>query len=159
MPFGRGKADKRPEDAADEAPEEMAEVGGDAPAGDSQDETGGDGSFVDSPSTEPQTPASAPQMPIEFRPSFLDEDQSSKGAPATTLAAEPPEGNAYFVSITHDGDSEIRRFDDPSAAQAFVEEILEKGTPEEHVTAFSGRKLALTVSHRPVVKLVSGQED
>ncbi|MEE8347823.1 MAG: hypothetical protein V3S20_10775 [Dehalococcoidia bacterium] len=136
MPFGRGKSEKRPEEEVEEG-----------------------SSFPDSPATEAQTGESAPQMPITFRPAFLDDDQQGKGMSARAPATELPGGDAFFVSVTQDGNSEVHRFDDPSTVQAFVEELLEKGTPEEFVTAFSGRKLALRVTQRPVVKLVSSQKD
>lgn len=136
MPFGRGKSEKRP-----------------------KEEVEGGSSLPDSPTTEAQTGESAPQMPITFRPSFLDEDQQGEGVSARAPGAKPPEGDAFFVSVSQDGNSEVHRFDDPSTVQAFVEELLEKGTPEELVTAFSGRKLALRVTHRPVVKLVSSQKN
>ncbi len=136
MPFGLRKSEKQPEGKVEEGP-----------------------SFPDSPAIEAQTGENAPQMPITFRPAFLDEDQQGEGVSARAPAAKPPAGDAFFVSVTQDGNSEVHRFDDPSTVQAFVEELLEKGTPEELVTAFSGRKLALRVSRRPVVKLVSSQKD
>lgn len=159
MAFGLGKPEKRPEDEGETIPEKALEGSEDAPAVDSQDEGKNDSSFADSPAIEAQTRESAPRRPIAFRPAFLDEDQRGEGAPATSPAAESPEGDTFFVSVTQDGNIEVHRFDDPSSAQSFVEESLDKGISEEHMTAFSGRKLALKVTRRPVVTLVSSQED
>lgn len=159
MAFGLGKPEKRPEDEGEAIPEKSLEGSEDAPAVGPQEEVENDSSFADSPATEARTGESAPHLTMAFRPSFLDENQQGEGAPATAPAAESPEGDAFFVSVTQDGGTEVHRFDDPSTAQAFVEESLDKGIPEEHMTAFSGRKLALKVTRRPVVTLVSGQED
>src|SRR4030042_2009227 len=83
-----------------------------------------------------------------------DEDETvPEEAPGGTGGA--PAADAFFVSVMQDGDSEVHRFNDPSTAQTFVEELLDKGIPEEHMTVFSGRKLGLRVSRRPVVTLFS----
>ncbi len=95
----------------------------------------------------------------EFRPDYLDEDAPRKVTAATTPAREPPEGDTFFVSVTKQDGIETHRFEDPIKAQGFVEQLLEDGLPQEEVTAFSGRKLALAVSRRPIVKLLSSQED
>ncbi len=95
----------------------------------------------------------------EFRPDYLDEDAPRKVTAATTPAREPPQGDTFFVSVTKQEGIETHRFEDPIKAQGFVEQLLEDGLPQEEVTAFSGRKLALAVSHRPIVKLLSSQED
>src|SRR4030042_105680 len=73
---------------------------------------------------------------------------SGEGAPE----AQPPKGDAFFVSVTKDGGTETHRFDGPSQAQTFVEQLLEEGVPQEEVTAFSGRRMAVRGSHRPIVK-------
>ncbi len=92
---------------------------------------------------------------MAFRPTFLDSDAPGERAPA----AQPPKGDAFFVSVTRDGGTETHRFDGPSQAQTFVEQLLEEDVPQEEVTAFSGRRMALKVSRRPIVKLVTGQDD
>lgn len=152
MPFRLGKSEKRPEKDP-EGPEGTPSADLDEHAED------GDHPVAASPTDDSRMGESAPFRPMEFRPSFLDNGEPGEAAAATTPAAQVPEGDAFFVSVTQDGDSQVHRFDDPAAARAFVEEVLEKGVPEENVTAFSGRKLALKVTHRPIVKLVSAQED
>ena len=92
---------------------------------------------------------------MAFRPTFLDSDAPGERAPA----AQPPKGDAFFVSVIRDGGTETHHFDGPSQAQTFVEQLLEEGVPQEEVTAFSGRRMALRVSRRPIVKLVTGQGD
>jgi len=94
-----------------------------------------------------------------FRPNYLEEDAPRKATATTTPAREPLEGDTFFVSVTKQSGSETHRFENPIEAQTFVEQLLEDGVPQEEVTAFSGRKLALAVSHRPIVKLLSNQED
>ena len=73
--------------------------------------------------------------------------------------AQPPRGDAFFISVTKDDGAEIHRFESPSQAQTFVEQLLEEGVPQEEVTAFSGHRVALRVTHRPIVKLVAGPDD
>jgi hypothetical protein len=92
---------------------------------------------------------------MAFRPTFLDSDTPGERA----QAAPPPKGDAFFVSVTRDGGTETHRFDDPSQTQTFVEQLLEEGVPQEEVTAFSGHRMALRVTRRPIVKLVTGQDD
>ncbi len=92
---------------------------------------------------------------MAFRPTFLDSDAPSERAPA----AQPPKSDAFFVSVTKDGGTETHHFNGPSQAQTFVEQLLEEGVPQEEVTAFSGRRIALRVSRRPIVKLVTSQDD
>ncbi len=92
---------------------------------------------------------------MAFRPTFLDSDAPGERAPA----AQPPKGDAFFVSVTKDGGTETHRFDGPSQAQTFVQQLLEEGVPQEEVTAFSGRRMALRVTRRPIVKLVTSQDD
>ena len=141
MPFGLSKSDKQPEHEGNPATEEALQGSQDAGTAD------------------PPNPGGQPKEDIPdamaFRPAFLDSDAPGERAPA----AQPPTGNVFFVSVTKDGGIETRRFDDPSEAQAFVEQLLEEGTPQEEVTAFSGRRVALKVTHRPTVKLVTGQDD
>jgi hypothetical protein len=141
MPFGLGKSDKQPEHE-DHPPTEEALRGSQG--------TG---------TADPPNPGGQPKEDIPdamaFRPAFLDSDTPSERAPA----AQPPTDDIFFVSVTRDGNTETYRFDDPSEAQAFVEQILEEGVPQEEVTAFSGRRVALRVTHRPIVKLVASQDD
>ena len=92
---------------------------------------------------------------MAFRPTFLDSDAPGERAPA----AQPPKGDAFFVSVTRDGGTETHRFDGPSQAQTFVEQLLEEGVPQEEVTAFSGHRMALRVTRQPIVKLITGQDD
>src|SRR3972149_2269249 len=94
-----------------------------------------------------------PYKRMSFRPDYLDDTAPHEGAPATAVAEiRPlPQGDAFFVSVTRDGASEIHRFDSAVEAQAFVEEQLGDGLPQEDVTAFSGRRLGVKGSHRPLV--------
>ncbi len=114
---------------------------------------------ADPPAAEGQAETAKEFRAPRFRPDYLEEDESRKGAAATTPAREPPQGDTFFVSVTKQDGIETHRFEDPIEAQGFVEHLLEEGLPQEEVTAFSGRKLALAVSHRPIVKLLSSQED
>jgi hypothetical protein len=141
MPLGLGKSDKQPEHESDPANEE-------APHG-----RQGAGT-ADQPHAEGQPQEEAPDA-MAFRPTFLDSDAPGERAPA----AQPPKGDAFFVSVTKDGGAETHRFDGPSQAQTFVEQLLEEGVPQEEVTAFSGRRMALRVTRRPIVKLVTSQDD
>ena len=99
-----------------------------------------------------------PYQRMSFRPDFLDDASPSEGATTATAVRPLPQGDAFFVSVTRDGASEIHRFDSAAEAQAFVEELLGDGVQQEDVTAFSGRRLAFNVSHRPVVKLFTQEE-
>ena len=159
MPFGLGKSDKRTEDVH-MAPKETAEGSDVAPAtgSDNGPREGDSPATTAPPATEDQATGKEYASPT-FRPDFLDEDSPRESAAATTPATKPPEGDTFFVSVTKQDGSETHRFDDPIAAQAFVEQLLEDGVSEEELTAFSGRKLALAVSRRPIVKLLSSQED
>lgn len=160
MPFGLGKSEKPTEDE-DMTPKKTAEGDEVAPA------TGSDNGARegDSPATadpradEDQATTGNEYRAPEFRPDYLDEDAPRKVTAATTPAREPPQGDTFFVSVTKQDGIETHRFEDPIKAQGFVEQLLEDGLPQEEVTAFSGRKLALAVSHRPIVKLLSSQED
>lgn len=148
MPLGLGKSDE-PADVLDEAleaeavpTEEASEGGEDSPVTDAPPSEGAreDGGRLNTPS---------------FRPSFLDEAEAS-----TPAAAHPaPQGDVFFVTMTREDGTEIHRFDDPAEAQTFVEQLLTEGMAEGEVTAFSGHKLSVAVSHRPVVKLLTNQED
>ena len=97
---------------------------------------------------------------MSFRPDYLDDTAPVEQAPATAVAeAKPlPHGDAFFVSVTRDGAAEIHRFDSAIEAQDFVEQQLEDGVGQDDVTAFSGRRLAFNVSHRPIVKLLTQEE-
>ncbi len=141
MPFSRGKSDKQPEHESDPANEE-------APHG-----RQGAGT-ADQPHAGGQPQEGAPDA-MAFRPTFLDSDAPGERAPA----AQPPKGDAFFVSVTRDGGTETHRFDGPSQAQTFVEQLLEEGVPQEEVTVFTGRRATLKVTHRPVVKLATSQDD
>lgn len=141
MPFGLGKSDKQPEHE-DHPPTEEALPGSQGAV-----------------TADPPNPADQPKEDtsdgMAFRPTFLDSDAPSEPAPA----AQPAADDFFFVSVTRDGGSETHRFDDPSEAQAFVEQLLEEGVPQEEVAAFSGRRVTLRVTHRPTVKLVASQDD
>jgi hypothetical protein len=141
MPLGLGKSDKQPQHEGDPATEEALQ--GNQAAG-----------TADPPNPGGQPEEDAPDA-MAFRPTFLDSDAPSERAPA----AQPPTGDVFFVSVTKDGNTETHRFDDPSEAQTFVEQLLGEGVPQEDVTAFSGCRVALKVTHRPIVKLVTGQDD
>jgi hypothetical protein len=151
MPFGLHKSDKQPEHESNPAKEEALEDGQGANTAHAE----GSGP---SPTSQPQTggqPQEEDRGAMAFRPTFLDSDTPSERAPA----AQPPKGDAFFVSVTRDGGIQTHRFDGSSQAQTFVEQLLEEGVPQEEVTAFSGRQVALRVSHRPVVKLATSQDD
>jgi len=151
MPFSRDKSDKQPEHESDPAKEEALESSPGAGTADPESS----GPFpADQPHAGGQPQEEAPDA-MAFRPTFLDSDAPSERAPG----AQPPKGDAFFVSVTKDGGTEIHRFDGPAQAQTFVEQLLEEGMPQEEVTAFSGRRVALRVTHRPIVKLVTSQDD
>ncbi len=158
MPFGLGKSEKRTEDE-DMTPQETAEGSEAAPTTGSDNGAREDASPVAAspPETEDQAKTDKEYRTPVFRPDYLDEDASRKGVAATEPAREPPKGDTFFVSVTKQDGSEIHRFENPNEAQAFVEQLLEDGVPQEEVAAFSGHKLALAVSHRPIVKLVSSK--
>ncbi len=159
MPFGLGKSEKRTEDE-DMAPKRTAEDSEVAPTtGSGNGAREGDSpATADPPATEDQAKTGKEYRAPTFRPDYLDEDEPRKGAAATTPAREPLDGDTFFVSVTKQNGSETHRFEDPIEAQTFVEQLLEDGVPQEEVTAFSGHKLALAVSRRPIVKLLSSQE-
>lgn len=158
MPLGLSKS-ARPEDEG--AEEEAAPQA----AFDADDETSTEDSSVagDPAPQDTDTPAgnghaeSPPYKRMSFRPDFLDD--ASPGEGATAVTTRPlPQGDAFFVSVTRDGASETHRFDSAQEAQTFVEEQLGEGVQQEDVTAFSGRRLAFNVSHRPIVKLFTQEE-
>ncbi len=153
MAFGLAKSDKQPKDE-----EEILEGSEDSPNSDDELAEGAT-AVADPPATEDQPKDATQQRSPVFRPAFLDEETPGKSATAEAEAPPPPEGDAFFVSITKDGAVETHRFDAPTSAQSFVEQLLEEGAGEEDVTAFIGRKLELRVRHRPVVKLFSREED
>jgi len=151
MPFGSQKPDKQPEHEGDPANEEAMEDRQDADSADSD----GSGPFpTDQPHANDQPQGENPDA-MAFRPTFLNSDEPSERAPA----AQEPKGDAFFISVARDDGIETHRFDGPSQAQAFVEQLLEEGVPQEEVTAFSGHRVALRVTHRPIVKLVAGPDD
>lgn len=150
MPFGLGKSEKHPDYEGDPENEDALEGGQDATAADIE---GDDPSPPDDPPAADQ-PQEESSSAMAFRPSFLDSDAPDERTPAT----QPPKGDAFFISVTRDDETEIHCFDGPSQAQTFVEQLLEEGVPEEEVTAFSGRRVTLRVTHRPVVKLVTSQD-
>ncbi|MBF8286761.1 MAG: hypothetical protein HW393_575 [Dehalococcoidia bacterium] len=155
MPFGSSKS-ARPED--EEAVQQETLDGDDEVSEDAGDGAGDAGpQETDAPANNGQTEAE-PYKRMSFRPDFLDDAAPSEGATTATAVRPLPQGDAFFVSVTRDGATEIHRFDRAAEAQAFVEEQLGDGVPQEDVTAFSGRRLAFNVSHRPIVKLFT-QED
>ncbi len=157
MPFGLGKTEKSTE-TEDTALKEDGEV---APSTGSDNGAGkGDSSTtVDTPATKDQAEEETPQRAPVFRRDYLDEEAAREGAAAATPTRPPPHADVFFVSVTKKDGSETHRFADPIEAQAFVEQLLEEGVAREELTAFSGHKLALEVTHRPVVKLLGGQQD
>jgi hypothetical protein len=151
MPFGLHKSDKQPERESDPAKDEALESGQGVGAADAE---GNGSSPADQLPAEGQPQEAAPNSKA-FRPVFLDSDAPSERAPAV----QPPKGDAFFVSVTRNGGTENHRFDGPSQAQTFVEQLLEEGVPQEEVTVFTGRRATLKVTHRPVVKLATSQDD
>lgn len=155
MPLGLSKS-SRPED---EDPVQQETANGD----DEASTDAGDGAAVvdrqatDAPAGNGQTEGE-PYKRMSFRPDFLDDAAPSEGATTATAVRPLPQGDAFFVSVARDGTTELHRFDSTVEAQAFVEEQLGDGVPQEDVTAFSGRRLAFNVSHRPIVKLVTQEE-
>ncbi len=145
MPFSLAKSDKHSKNEK-ETPKDAGEEIED-----------GDVAVADPPATDGQA-EETPRAPA-FRPAFLDEETPSQSAAATETATPPPEGDAFFVSVTRDGGAETHRFDHATEVQTFVEELLEADVPQEDVTAFSGHRLALKVRHRPVVKLFASEEE
>jgi len=155
MPFGSSKS-ARPEDedaVQQDTPDGNAEESANA------DEGAGDGDAQSAPAGNGQTEG-APYKRMSFRPDYLDDTAPHEGAAATAVAeVRPlPQGDAFFVSVTRDGVSDLHRFDSATEAQAFVEEQLGDGVQQGDVTAFSGRRLAFNVSHRPIVKLLTQEE-
>jgi hypothetical protein len=150
MPFGLGKPEKRPGEEIDPAEEETLEADQGAPAADPD---GSDPLPVDQPDATRQ-PEEAPGA-MAFRPAFLDSGTPREQGPAV----HPPKGDAFFVCVATDGETETHRFDEPTQAQTFVEHLLEEGVPQEEMTAFIGHRMALKVTHRPVVKLSTGQDE
>ena len=161
MPFGLGKSEKRTEDE-DMTPKKTAADSEVAPAtgSDNGAREGESPATADPPATEDQAQTAQEYRAPRFRPDYLDDEDAPRiGTAAKKPARERPEGDTFFVSVSKQDGSETHRFEDPIEAQTFVEQLLEDGVPQEEVTAFSGRKLSLAVSHRPIVKLLSSQED
>ena len=155
MPFGLSES-TRPED--EDAVQQETLDGDDeasADAGDGARDAGPQ--ETDAPAGNGQTEGE-PYKRMSFRPDFLDDAAPSEGATTATAVRPLPQGDAFFVSVTRDGSPELHRFDSAVEAQAFVEEQLGDGVPQEDVTAFSGRRLAFNVSHRPIVKLFTQEE-
>jgi hypothetical protein len=151
MPFGLGKSEKQPDQEGDPQNEDALEGALEATAVDTEDDD-------PSPAYDPPAAAQAQEEnsgAMAFRPSFLDSDTPGERAPAAPQVG----GDAFFISVARDDGSDIHCFDGPVQAQAFVEQLLEEGVPEENVTAFSGRRVSLKVTHRPVVKLVTSQDE
>jgi len=152
MPFGLSEP-TRPED--EEAVQQETLDGASPDAGNgAADSIAGE---TDAPADNGQTEAE-PYKRMSFRPDFLDDAAPSEGATTATAVRPLPQGDTFFVSVTRDGAAELHRFESALEAQAFVEEQLGDGVQQEDVTAFSGRRLAFNVSHRPIVKLFT-QED
>jgi hypothetical protein len=155
MPFGLSES-TRPEDE-DAVQQETLDKDDEASA-DAGDGAGDAGpQETDAPAGNGQTEGE-PYKRMSFRPDFLDDAAPSEGATTATAVRPLPQGDAFFVSVTRDGATELHRFDSAAEAQAFVEEQLGDGVPQEDVTAFSGRRLAFNVSHRPIVKLFTQEE-
>lgn len=90
---------------------------------------------------------------IEFRRTFLDSSEPAEPA----QQPRSPAGDLFFVTVNSNGANETHCFDDAAGAASFVADLLEQGMPQESVAAFSGRRVGLKVSRRPVVQLgVSG---
>lgn len=158
MPFGLGKSETRPEED-DVGKDEPFEGSEDTPV--SSDDNGAevDGSAVaEAIETDVQTEAGNSHRPV-FRPDYLDEDVARVDAAVAAPTRKLPEGDTFFVSVMKQDGSEIHRFDDVAEVQGFIEGLLGEGVPEDEVAAYRGSKLALEVAHRPVVKLLSDQED
>jgi len=155
MPFGLSEP-TRTED--EDAVQRETLDGDDEASADAGDGAGDAGpQETDAPAGNGQTEGE-PYKRMSFRPDFLDDAAPSEGAITATAVRPPPQGDAFFVSVTRDGATELHRFDRAAEAQAFVEEQLGGGVPQEDVTAFSGRRLAFNVSHRPIVKLFTQEE-
>ncbi len=157
MPFRLGKSEKRPTDDEAAVVENLegSEV---TPSGNSDNSVhGGDSAATATAPAAEDKPQGGRQRIPTFRRAFLDEAAPDEGA--APPPPPPPEGDVFFVAVTEDGTAEVHRFDDPAEAQAFIEQLLQKDVPEEEVAAFSGRRLSLMVSHRPVVKLSIDQEE
>ncbi|MCH7835646.1 MAG: hypothetical protein IH864_02140 [Chloroflexi bacterium] len=156
MPFRLGKSEQQPKDE-EAAVEENLEGSEVTPTGNSDNSVhdGDSAATATAPAAEDKPQGGRQRIPT-FRRAFLDEAVPDERAATTT---PPPEGDAFFVAVTEDGMAEVHRFDDPAEAQAFIEQLLQKDVPEEEVAAFSGRRLSLMVSHRPVVKLSIDQEE
>jgi len=156
MPFGSSKSAR---------PEDEDAIQQDTYANDEESAEAGDGAG-DGDAQETSAPAGnghaegEPYKRMSFRPDYLDDTAPREGAPATAVAeVRPlPQGDAFFVSVTRDGVPDLHRFDSAIDAQAFVEEQLGDGVQQDDVIAFSGRRLAFNVSHRPIVKLLTQEE-
>ena len=160
MPFGLSKSEKQSGDASDPAVDKSMEGSEDVATDKRAEEIkDGDTSLNDSPAAGDKAEEDAPYRRMKFRPTFLDEDGSREEKAAPPPATPPPTGDVFFVSVSRQDRTDIHHFGDADAVQTFVEGLLDEGVPQEEVIAFSGHKLALRVSHRPVVKLLSGQED
>lgn len=151
MPFRLGKSEKRPQDEESAVEETLEGSEGTSSADDS-----GSAATALAPAAGDQAETRKAYRAPDLRPDYLDEDMPrGEAAPA----ALPPDGDTFFVSVTRDGRAEVHRFGHPAEVQTFVEELLENDVAEEEVAAFSGRRLSLKVSRRPVVKLSRNQED
>ncbi len=149
MPFSLTKSDKHSKDEKETPKDADKKI---------KASTDADAAVADAPATDDEAEEETPRRAPVFRPTFLDEETPGPDTAATETATPPPEGDTFFVSVTRDGGAETHRFDNATEVQAFVEELLEADVPQEDVTAFSGRRLALKVRHRPVVKLFADQE-
>jgi hypothetical protein len=159
MPFRVGKTEKQPKEEAKTIPEETLEGGENAAAAESHNEVeGGDSPVAEAPAAEAQTEESGQYRPPVFRPDYLDEAAHSGSKPEASPAAPPPQGDAFFVSVTRQDTTETHRFESPAEAQTFLEGLLEEGLSQEELTVFSGHKLPFKVRHRPIVKLSATEE-
>lgn len=158
MAFGLSKSEKRSAGEEEAARAETPEAGEDAVSTEALEEGVEEDVAADEAPSAEGSDGDGAYQPMSFRPAFLD-DETPQAAGKGAAAPPAPDGDAFFVSVSRGGQTELHRFDNPREAQGFVEEMLAAGIPQDEVTAFSGRRLALMVSHRPVVKLLGGEKE
>src|SRR3989304_212230 len=98
MPFGSSKSTR---------PEDEDAIQRDTPDGnveESENASEGGGEETSAPAGNGQTEA-APYKRMSFRPDYLDDTAPREEATATAVAEmrPPPQGDAFFVSVTRDG--------------------------------------------------------
>ena len=92
MPFGLNKSEKEPEQVSDPVNKDTLEHRQDKGTADTE---GSGPSPTDQSPAEGQPQEEAPDA-MAFRPTFLDSNAPRERAPA----AQPPKGDAFFVSVT-----------------------------------------------------------